>query len=410
MLTPLWWVLGAGFFIFHALAILLAFRYPARLRPNNFFQYGIVGLIFVLTVSLFYNSAAHQVDLVRIVAAANNVSILCVGYILFSYFQHEFTLQSGSEINVAKSVGAVSALSILVGSSVLYLVLVGRIETITFPTAFGLLTPRLDNLLGLYQIASVISIDWFAETSTPRLTIFSTNATSSAALIAISGFICLSLIAARFRLLAALFIAALLLTIAATLTRGALVGALAGTAMFAVLTMSSRMKIALSVFTPLAVAAFFYFAPAAFEKMNSAREASSNTRMTTYRASVEITLSNNPVIGIGVKPKDESLIIPIGSHSTVISTLVRGGLVGASLAIACFILYPATCCIRIIWRYVKEQVLDGSSKRQLAIACGTPSFLAYCLLQDIDAYAPLASFMFLYLALLSHYSRNSSTS
>src|SRR5690606_24011064 len=77
-----------------------------------------------------------------------------------------------------------------------------------------------------------------------------------------------------------------------------------------------------------------------FDSVAAAREGSTNTRLMSYRLSYELTIENNPLLGIGVKPRTDSLGIPIGSHSTIFATLVRGGLLACSLAIVAFFISP----------------------------------------------------------------------
>ncbi|WP_337245965.1 O-antigen ligase family protein [Luteimonas sp. gir] len=409
LLTPLWWLLGFGFFIFHFAALYMALVKPACLRPRDAFQYTILILISVLILSLLLNSLSGDTDISRMLAATNNASILGIGYIVYGFFLEMFRQDERYLDVVARNVGKVSLVSIVLGTSLLYFVLSGRIAELSFPTLIGAVTPPTDNLIGLYQRVHIISTDWFDQNPTPRLTILSTNATSSAALIAICGFISLGWFHRGSRFIRLAFVFLLMCTVAATLTRGAFFGLLAGLGIFMSMALSNKSKTLLLPAIPLLLVAAVMFLPAAIERANSARESSSSTRFASYTASIDVTMQGNPLFGLGIKPRSDDNFIPIGSHSTVLSTLVRGGLIGSSLAVIAFIVMPLAWFVKIGRRLLSSRQAGSRLHWFSVIAiAGVPSFIAFCLLQDIDAYAPLSTFLFCFLAMLSYCAKRSS--
>lgn len=407
-LTPLWWLLGTGFFIFHVAALLMILSAPNAMRPRTAFQWAVAALCAVLGLSLSIAILKESDELGRAVAALNNISILIVGYVFFSFFSFNLARNSELAFAISRTGGRLALIAVAIALAALFGVFMGRFSELTFPTLLGLITPAMDNLIGLYQRADVIAVDWFSESSVPRLTVLSANPTSSAAFIALSCFIGLGVTAGKGRIRVLVLLGLVLVTTAATLTRGAVFGLLAGMTVWFILVMGAKARFALIPLFPLVLIAAFSTLPSAVEKANSAREASSNTRMASYKLSYDMTMDDAPIIGMGIKPRVDSLVIPVGSHSTILSALVRGGIIGATLAFFAFFLMPAAWAAQVAWKLIVAPGRFGG-RRLLAIsvAAGLPSFLVFCLLQDVDAYAPLSVLLFTYLSVLSHFASRS---
>lgn len=400
MLTPLWWVLGTGFFVFHIAALLAAVAAPQALRPRDAFQYLLLTLISLLGLSMMMSAASGAADLSRVVAALNNISILLNGYIFYSFLNHSFRTNTGALDNLFNALGKVGLFSVVIGVPCVYLLFFRGVDSLSFPTLFGIMTPPQDNLLGLYQKSWLIDVDWFAESSIPRLTILSTNATSSAALIAFASYFFLASLNRGRRALSYAFIFALLCTMAATLTRGAILGVVIGLAIYFVLSLRKNRKLIVAGSVLSAVIGLTFAAPV-LEAINSARQASSDTRFAIYEMSLAVTLKEGPLIGLGVKPRLDQTAIPIGSHSTILSLLVRGGLIGAALSFTLFLVIPVVWSAKALLRALAAGHVGDPRGYSIAMIAAMPSFLVYCIFQDIDAYAPLSAFLFAYLAVIS---------
>jgi len=400
LLTPLWWVFGIGFFVFHAAALLAAVASPRALRPRNAFQILLLALISLLSISVILAAASGAADISRAIAALNNISILINGYIIYSFLNHSFREDRNNLDYFVNSVGKVGLLAVAIGIPCVYLLFFKGVSSLSFPTVFGLLTPPQDNLLGLYQKSLLIDVDWFAESSIPRLTILSTNATSSAALVAFAGYFYLASLRRTRRVLAWTFIFLLICTMIATLTRGAILGLAVGLLMYAVLSLRRNRKAIIGISTLVAAVGLIFAAPLV-ETVNSARQASSDTRFAIYELSLAVTLEEGPIIGLGVKPRTDQTAIPIGSHSTILSLLVRGGIIGASFAIILFIIIPLIWSGKALLKTVQYGHRADVRGYSIVMIAAMPSFIVYCLFQDIDAYAPLSAFLFAYLAAIS---------
>ena len=69
--------------------------------------------------------------------------------------------------------------------------------------------------------------------------------------------------------------------------------------------------------------------------------------MFSYMLSFKIVMEENILTGIGVKPRFEHMLIPVGSHSTFVGLFVRGGALALVFAIFFFILVPSYRCLQI---------------------------------------------------------------
>lgn len=77
----------------------------------------------------------------------------------------------------------------------------------------------------------------------------------------------------------------------------------------------------------------------AFHQANEFRAASSGTRFASYRLAFEMTMDQNPVTGLGYTPEIlEHILVPIGSHSSWTSILIRGGFVGVITFLVVYVL------------------------------------------------------------------------
>lgn len=130
-------------------------------------------------------------------------------------------------------------------------------------------------------------------------------------------------------------------------------------------------RVALAVGLPLiAGGAVFFFAygfdylVSAFHQANEFRAASSGTRFASYRLAYEMTMDQNPVTGLGYTPEIlEHILVPIGSHSSWTSILIRGGFVGVLAFLVVYILL-ARDLLRS-WSYVFKASAHQASSRLL---------------------------------------------
>ncbi|WP_187775829.1 O-antigen ligase family protein [Luteimonas suaedae] len=398
-LIPLWWLLGFGFFVFHASSLYIALLLRRAMIPRDGFQIAVLGVSGILALSLAYNTAVFDIDLSRTVAALHNISVMLVGYCHYTYFKLLYQMDDAWVARVSRVLWRLCAISILLAVPLSYAVFSGKLQVLGIPTLLGFVLPPMDNLLGLYLKAEFVARDWFGGGDMPRLKILATNATASAGLIAISGFIAAGFAMTRYRWLMFAFLGLVLLTIAATLTRAALLGALLGVMVIALAVIRKQYYLLVFAGAPLVLGAALIFLPDMLAEVNDMREGSSNARFIAYQASFDEAMRVNPLIGLGVKPRVNDLAIPIGSHSTLFSTLVRGGGLGAAAAFIAFFLFPIVKGGKLALKLMRRSAAFGCM-RPYAIAAlgGLPSFIVYCTFQDIDVYTPITVVFFTYMA------------
>lgn len=403
-LIPLWWILGFGFFIFHLSSIYIAAILKRNILPRDSVQLGILALVAVLSVSLLYNSVVDDAGLSRIFGAFHNITVLLVGYCHYSYVRYLLNRNEAWALKTSKQFFMVSLAAIVIAGPLAVLVFTGSGTSLGMPTLLGAVTPPADNLLGMYQQADLVARDWFNGGDSPRLMALSTNATASAALLAVSGFMGVGYVLWKRPSAYWIFLGLTLFVVAATLTRAATLSAAAGVTVIMLARTKSRYYPIFLAAAPLALIAAIYFVPEFVGRVNDMREGSSNARFLAYEYAYRVTMERNPLIGVGVKPRIDELAIPVGSHSTVFSSLVRGGVVGALIAIFTFLVVPFVSGLRIVKALANNRAIFGEGLPYAVAALGgVPSILAYCVLQDLDVYAPVTAAFFIYLASLKYW-------
>lgn len=103
---------------------------------------------------------------------------------------------------------------------------------------------------------------------------------------------------------------------------------------------------------------------------NQARSESSGTRFSSYALALELVWQKNPITGLGILPKEPSLLeIPIGSHSSWTSLLTRGGLVAlaAWLAVNAMLLAKIVRAQAVLYR--DRSGIDPARRFELVSLC-----------------------------------------
>lgn len=108
---------------------------------------------------------------------------------------------------------------------------------------------------------------------------------------------------------------------------------------------------------------------------NSLRANSSNLRFYLYMYSIEYWLEENPIFGVGIKPRFDWLFIPLGSHSTFLGIFFRTGIVGG-------ISFLSIHLTLFVFAY---RALKKRSEVGLVLFVSYLSFQIYMVFEDIDA-------------------------
>jgi hypothetical protein len=207
---------------------------------------------------------------------------------------------------------------------------------IVFPSLIvGTFVPGLEMLSG-YLTVTVAKINSISSGSEWRLIGYGLWTSEGAYLAVILGLFAMMAAYAKAGLGAIVAIeVGVLFAIAMTGSRTTIVAYMLSMGVWALL-LAHYWRLALALSLPLlAGGAIFFFAygldylVGAFHQANEFRAASSGTRFASYRLAFEMTMDQNPLTGLGYTPKIREYIhVPIGSHSSWTSILIRGGFVG----------------------------------------------------------------------------------
>ena len=117
-----------------------------------------------------------------------------------------------------------------------------------------------------------------------------------------------------------------------------------------------------------------------------ARAGSTATRLETYTLAIRMVLEQNLIFGLGIKPVDVSLAeIPIGSHSSVISTFTRGGLIGLALFLAFYLTVAVRMMVVQVAAFTRSARLTIESRLELVfLARAIFIILIWYLTEDLD--------------------------
>jgi hypothetical protein len=393
---PIIWILGVDFFIYHLFAIYLFLKRPRKFAVNSYFDLTIWVGIFALLISSFINLFAENTDASRIFAAWNNIGLLIVGWAFFKVATSYDFSNPDSEKKARKISRNVYIFFFLSIALVLYYMLTK--DEISVTTFFGFLSPKTDGLIGRFQSTEVLTKDLFYRIDVPRIALFSSFSTSAAMIVAM-----LTAISIGFKVLhpgmnlktrRVFFLGAF--GVVFTLARGAILGLVGWVVAAFLIWKLGRGAIFFLAALVVCAGAFLSVNSSYIDEFQNARPGSSNTREEMYVASFSMVLDNNPLIGLGVKPRTDDFAIPIGSHSTLLSLFVRGGV----LALVPFFIALVLC--PIIWTLsVAHRPWRSSNRLDVGLFLGaTSNYLMFLAFQDLDAYPTVTICTFVYLGIL----------
>lgn len=405
-LIPLWWILGVDFIVFHILTLFYFFKCPFIFKINDFFQLFISLLIFLLLFSLLISNA--NID--RWFASLNNISIFIVGYFYYSYtklylIRNPITYQK----RFFKYFFILSCVYIAAAILAAILYFIGFAQ-VSFTTGLGLLPFNLPGLLGEYQNAQLFKPNWFFFSTVPRLFIFSLFATGSALVIALSGYLGVNFINPKNYKARFIFLSLVFLCIVFTLSRTSIVAFLISFSLLILFYLGKSLSTYLLLIFICFSALIISFSSDLFSTLLDARAASTSARLMVYTQSIDFVLKNGIFLGLGIKPRLDDFFIPLGSHSTFISILVRGGsisfmLFSCAMTIIVFKIFRSA--IRLI--FLKSQINAYNTYFIFSlppVLCA----LAYILLQDMDAYPSICVLIMTSVAYFSYYEKRFSAS
>ncbi len=404
-LVPLWWILGADFFVYHLFSLYFIAKYPKVFLPDDARKVSLLMVVIMLGVGLVVSAITMDYEPFRYFAAFNNMSVLFVGYCYYCLVLHFLLNSSNNFYTLWKSVFPISLVYIILSVFLFYFVLGGSSESIILPTFLGLITPDAPGLLGQYQKAILVSSNWFMGDSHPRLFILAPYATGTAIVGCCAAFISLAYlqrrgVSANIRMV---FMLIMFVGVVLTLSRATIAGYILAMGVIFISAIPFRLVMVVLPMAPVVFLLAFPYLISIFDASLESRQGSTDTRMFSYLLSFKIVLEENILTGIGVKPRFEHMLIPVGSHSTFVGLFVRGGVLALVFAIFFFVLSPVYRCLQIYKANTMRQ--DVLSRDGIYIIACYICCALFLIFQDVDAYPTLCVLISISIAALESTAR-----
>jgi hypothetical protein len=407
MALPLWWVLGVDFAMPLLLASALLYVSPATHRDFTASDHLLVAVIVVLGSAAYLNGFLVGRHTLRFAAALYNLSIWVCGLLL---------LQQARSILLHGSAGRAAVLragfiAFLTFAAVAWGSFIGAYAVgeaaLEMPSLFGMVAgdfvPASAALIKQSAVVVFTRPDWgLPGVEMPRIVVYGPYPTATAAVTAVLGTLALLHLQdggqARKRrpALAGMAVEGLIfLTLALTLTRSILAGWLLGAIAAALIFGTAWRRI-------LAIGALAIAIPLSFHVDLSGaadyRGYSTESRFENYDRAVARTLEKSPILGLGVKPREQDNHIAVGSHSTFVSSFTKSGTLGLSLVVAYLVLLPA---YRWLGPIADARRRPAGEVAELRILFNLQVALwVWLCFEDLDAPATAAMLIFLAFALI----------
>jgi hypothetical protein len=394
LLLPFNWLLGTALLWVYAVAAILLLSLQRLSLLEGVYGFLSAVLVFALVIAMA-NEGGIPAD--RILASIYNLTIVAV-LAAFANFGRKTQLRPTGPTPLSRKIYRAAFWCFVVqiawiGAVQLYVVATGYMQIETKTLVMGALG-ELPGVLAQYSKLSIVITDWLNTGPDTRIIGFGVYATEGALLVLLVGLLAAIHAGAERRWLLLvgieIMIAVALVEMASRTTLLAYLISLGLMAALWARRLSSTLLLLAPVIIVGAVIAAIYgpdFLKNAVSAANEARAGSSSERFKSYLLALDLVRETNILTGLGVKPRDDSILtIPIGSHSSFVSTFTKGGLVGLGAMIAIYVV--------LLWRIVRSQLLllraasQGRDPRALELA-----YLSRCVLvlltwwvtEDFDA-------------------------
>ena len=388
LLTPLWWVLGFNIFVYQLVTYVAFVKLMAvLLESNRSLKIPVPALWFGLFLLSFASSIIINIPnypIERIFSSANHWLIFIMGFLLTLIVYHLDSRQMFLEFSrICWILCGVTGFSAIAFLSLWFL----GYKNVEFPSLVGLVAPSLNEypFFSLFTIVRLISSDWLS-VELPRLSVYSAVQTAT------GGFLIMILplgiaylrlknknIWVRLPVLAASSIALFF-----SLSRTAICAFFAAASFVWFLEKRNKMS-----FSLIALMLTFFTSGKIYEGLIwllNLRLESTIGRLEIYSDALKILREENPIMGVGVRPRNEFTMMAVGSHSTYLGILLVAGFLGLIL----FTLFQFTIFSswlkqksfmkdqeqRTAWRYLGISFI-GSAIWFLTDTLDTLPFVAY---------------------------------
>ncbi|SOD93425.1 hypothetical protein [Caenispirillum bisanense] len=404
---PLWWVLGIDFIVVQGLAALLVVVCLTAHRRFSLSDHLLAATILSLCLSAYLGGFLQGSEHSRFVAALYNLSFWVCGLILVQQVRHILVHDPDGRMRLLWAGHVAFLMLVACGwGAVALAYAVGDLSLIT-PSVFGLLVgDRIpDSAPHIQRHAWLVFTlaDWgLPGVPMPRMRVFGPYPAATAATVAALGTLSLLYVAERHgRGLRFLVLEAVVpFTLALTLTRSSLGGWVMGFVLANLLFGTIHRRLTAAAVAVMA-GGMVLLGSLDVGEAASYRQYSSESRFENYAEAVERTLDLAPILGLGIKPREESHIA-LGSHSTYVSVFTKGGILGLLLATAYLVLLPAAR-----WTLAWMMTATGAARLDargvtelrilLTLQVATWVWLGF---EDLDAPATAAALLFIGMALI----------
>lgn len=408
LLAPVWWLTGLDFIIYPA--VMIAGFFVTQPGKADAIEAGLLSLALCFFISLCFASFTGA-DLVRLIAAGYNASLILMGY--FAYQRFRFYLTEKYKTNSEAPIGTFGKyctwLLYLSGALLLIALIIHQVTgtyAIQFKTLIGMFTPPSESIIGLSQKTSLLVINWYGgEVGGQRYYSMGPYASAGAILFAIFGTFALIATPDKNKKKRLLLLAILIPLLVYCFTRSVQYSFIFGTLIAIFFFQSTRVKTLLFIFGIVGLLLLFVLKPTIINDIANYRGESTSLRLLSYAMGFQEVMETNPFFGLGIKPKELDLHgISTGSHSTISSSLTKGGLIGFLAALITFYIVPALAWIKTLFAFHRFRKMPDYLKREgyLLIRLQCVIWL-WVLMEDIDAPAFAAFCIFLSYAYFSVY-------
>lgn len=391
-LAPLWWVIGIDFIVYPAaIFFCLIFFKP---KPLDIYEKTLLALIATYWLSLLL-ALLNDAESGRAIAALYNLSLLGMGLLIHNWMRIYFIHMHSTSIE--RVMMWLFSFSVMLTMIVFIYHESTGIIPLQFPSLMGILTPPTEGLAGRAQILNFLIYNWYGINHYgPRYYLLAPYV--AAAPLAYVVFAVFTLLgAAKKNYLGKVFIVLCLFTLVLlSATRSVLLGIGVGTLLSGLFLLPWRAKILFTVCAVSILGLGFVLLENPASIVSDYRVSSNELRLLSYAQGFHQVMENNPLFGLGIKPMDQELAgIPTGSHSTFISALTKGGLVGLLLCMSAFYWIPAHAWLKTLLCFKRfPQTLHAERERAFYLLFLQCVLWVWMFTEDVDAPALAAACLF----------------
>lgn len=405
---PLWWVLGLDFIMLQGFVALLILAYPDALRRATAGDHMLIALIITLGASAFLNGFLIEAKVTRFVAALYNLSFWVCGLVLMLQVRTFCAAGPWRQLALLRCIHIVFIIVVATAWSCLVLAFAIGDMSLSTPSLFGLVAgdaiPDSAPHIQRHAVLDFTHADWgLPGVAIPRIEVFGPYPTAAAATVAVLGSLSLLYINLRYPrawLPALVLEGVLMATIAITLTRSIIGGWVLGMLAANLLFGNTARRFG-AILAAAVIGGMMTLGTVDLSQAAEYRDYSSESRFDSYLNAIQKTINKNPVMGLGIKPREESHIA-VGSHSTIVTAFTKGGALSLALAVLFLFLRPA-------WRWFVAWMACISPPYRLAAQHRTTLRILFNLqvalwiwlcFEDIDAPATASALIFIAFAFI----------